>query len=212
MERNHIQKKAPHRPFWWIMLWPQRPDCDKRRALQLLVTSVLLVPDGQQFVQQIGSSSEQSPSGQIQRFPPPRVRAQSWHYPAVVLQWVGNDVPIKRELLIGAQQAGGEALLLAKINHTRPRPSDAPVHALRLRPLSASLWQLGASSAEASWMPRAAGAGRRGEEQPAGHKHPARCLSPQRGRHPPQPAGWSLPPVTVNSHKINNNVRLSLSE
>ena len=129
------------------------------------------VPDGQQFVQQIGSGSEQSPSGQIQRLPPPRVRAQSGHDPAVVLQGVGDDAPIKRQLLAGAQRAAGEALVLAEINHTRPRPGepDAPVHPLCLRPLSASLQLLGESSAAASGAPGAAGAGRRGERRPAGH-------------------------------------------
>lgn len=140
--------------------------------------SVLLLPDRQQFVQQISSSSEQSPSGQIQRFPPPRIRAQSWHYPTAVPQWTGDDVPVKRELLIGAQQPGGEAQVLAKVNHKRPRPgdADAPVHALRLRPLSASLWQLGASWAGASWVRSAAGTGRV-EVPSTTHKHPARVLS-----------------------------------
>lgn len=168
--------------------------------------SVLLVPDSQQFVQQIGSSSEQSPSGQIQRLPPPRVRAQRWHYPAVVLQWVGDDVPIKRELLIGAQQPGGEALVLTKINHTRPHPGkpDAPVHALRLRPLSASLWQLGASLAGASWMRKVACAGRLAVGHRTRHKQIARSLSPLRGPHPPLTARsslvvGSLPPVSVKS-------------
>lgn len=148
--------------------------------------SVLLLPDRQQFVQQIGSSSEQSPSGQIQRFPPPRIRAQSGHDPTAVPQWTRDDVPVKRELLIGAQQPGGEAQVLAKVNHKRSRPddADAPVHALRLWPLSASLWQLGASSAGASWVRRAAGTGRL-EEPSTTRKHPARILSPERDGHPP---------------------------
>lgn len=146
----------------------------------------LCVPDGQQLVQQICSSGQQSPSGQVERLPPPRVRAQNWHDPAVVLQWVGDDVAIKRDVPIRAQQPGGEALVLAQVNHTRPRPSkpDAPVHALGVR-LSASLWHLGASSARASWMLRREGAGRLAGEHPRRRRPLARCSSPQRGRHPP---------------------------
>lgn len=141
--------------------------------------SVCLLPDRQQLVQQISGGGEQSPSCQIQRFPPPRIRAQSGHDPAAVPQRAGDDVPVERELLIGAQQPGGEAQVLAKVNHKRPRPgeADAPVHALRLRPLSAWLWQLGASSAGASWVQRAAGTARRVEEPSTRHKHPARSLS-----------------------------------
>lgn len=194
-----------------LVLWSKRPGGVSQSAWQSVFVCVC-VPDGQQFVQQISSSGQQSPSGQIERLPPPRVRAQSWHYPAVVLQWVGDDVPVQRELPIGGQQPAGEALVLAKVNYTRPRPGkpDAPVHALCLRPLSASLWQLGVSSAGASWVQWTAEVGRLDGEHPCGRMwRPVRSLSPQRGRHPPLPARRSLdagnlPPVDVKSDRKHN--------
>ncbi|MEQ2173771.1 hypothetical protein GOODEAATRI_000860 [Goodea atripinnis] len=138
---------------------------------------VVFLPDGQQFVQQIGSSSQQSASGHIQSLPPPRVRAQRRHHPAVVLQRLGDHVAVKRELLI-------EAPVPAEINHTRPRPgeAEAPVHALCPPPLSASFWQVGSASAGASWVPTEAGAKQR--KEPGGHKHPVLGLSSScRGGH-----------------------------
>lgn len=188
---NPIENTADMKDSDWkrgITFWP-------KEAWEWWSDSVCvcgrLVPDGQQFVQQISSSSEQSSSGQIQRLPPPRVRAQSWHCPTVVLQWVGNNIPIKRELPIEAQHPGREARVLPQINHRRPRPGEAdpPVHDLGLRLLSASLWLLEASSADASLEPKAAVIGRRGSKLWSRHcKHLARVLmSPQRGRHHPQP-------------------------
>lgn len=53
-----------------------------------------LVPNSQQLMQQIGSGSEESAPGQIERFPPPGIRAQRRHDAGVVLQGVGDDVPI----------------------------------------------------------------------------------------------------------------------
>lgn len=133
-------------------------------------------------MQQIGSGSQQSASGHIQSLPPPRVRAQRRHHPAVVLQRVGDDVPVERQLLI-------EAPVPAEINRTRPRPGeadDAPVHARCPPQLSASLWQVGSASAGASWVPTEAGAEQR--EEPGGHKHPVRGLSSSyRGGHTLEP-------------------------
>lgn len=89
------------------------------------------IPNGQQLMQQIGCGCEESAPRQIQRFPPPGIRAQGRHDAGVVLQRVGDDVPIKRiAVLIRAAQAEGEALVPAEINRARARPGEGyfPAH------------------------------------------------------------------------------------
>lgn len=81
-------------------------------------------------MQQVSGRGEQGTAGHIQCLPPPGVRAQPCHHPAVVLQREGDDAPIKRVLLIGATESQGEALIPAQINYTRPGggETNTPVH------------------------------------------------------------------------------------
>lgn len=114
----------------------------------------VLLPDGEQFVEQIGSGSQQRSSGQIERLPPPGIRTQSRHdSAAVAAHGKCDDGPIKRRL-----PAGRDALAPAEVNRARPRPGQthlpAAAHARgRPRPLSASL--------SASWVLRSTAVGRR---------------------------------------------------
>ncbi|KAI5094217.1 hypothetical protein C0J45_15941 [Silurus meridionalis] len=112
-----------------------------------------ILPDDKQLVQQIGGGGEQRAPGDVQRLPPPRVRAQGRHDAAVVLQRVRDHVAIKRELLVVAiaEAEGKEALVAAEVERARaaPRQAHAPVHHPRA-PRSA-LRRRSASPLGASW-------------------------------------------------------------
>lgn len=88
------------------------------------------IPDGEQLMQEVGCSSQQGPSGDVQCLLPPGVRAQSRHDASVVLQREGDDIAIQRLLLLGAAQPQRQAMITPEFNHTRSGrgKTSGPVH------------------------------------------------------------------------------------
>lgn len=81
-------------------------------------------------MQEVGCSSQQGSSGDVQGLLPPGVGAQNRHDASVVLQREGDDISIQRLLLLGAAQPQRQAVIPPEFNHTRPGRGKAsgPVH------------------------------------------------------------------------------------
>lgn len=129
-EKQEVSSGPSTATFTGVCVCVLIPNSPPQRIWHKNSVTVRHIPDGEQLVQEVGCSSQQGSSGDVQGLLPPGVGAQNRHDASVVLQREGDDISIQRLLLLGAAQPQRQAVIPPEFNHTRPGRGKAsgPVH------------------------------------------------------------------------------------